>query len=357
MRLGYREFLAFTIAVALVALLPGCAAATPPPSSAAAVCTKMAAPYGSNRASGTASSPFRTVQRLLDALRAGETGCLLAGSYYGDIKFTHGGRSGAPVTLKSAPGRVARIVGRLWIPEGSNYVDVDDLRLDARNDLPSPSVDSADDQFLGDDVTNQHTDICFDLGDGEYGAASKTLIAYDRIHACGSLPPGNHEHGIYVADATNTTIEWNLIYDNADRGIQLYPDAQDTTIDHNVIADNGENFDFSGDEGTASDNADVYDNIIADPASATNIYSWYPLGSPLGTGNVLQDNCVYGGSPAIDTSGGGFTPQDNLIADPEFVNAAAFDYGLRASSQCLPRTGNIEAAVDHYDLAVGGGAR
>ncbi len=53
-------------------------------------------------------------------------------------------------------------------------------------------------------------------------------------------------------DATDTTIEWNLIYANADRGIQLYPNAEYTTIDHNIIDDNGEGILFAGDDGTAS---------------------------------------------------------------------------------------------------------
>ena len=88
------------------------------------------------------------------------------------------------------------------------------------------------------------------------------MITHSRIHGCGVLPANNHEHGIYVDDAIGTRIEWNLIYDNADRAIQLYPNSQGATIDHDVIDDNGEGIIFSGDNGMASSNNDVYNNLM-----------------------------------------------------------------------------------------------
>lgn len=101
----------------------------------------------------------------MNSLRPGQTGCLRAGTYYGDVRFPRGGRAGTPITLMSAPGESATIVGRIWIPKGSDHVRVTGLHLDGRNaaDLPSPGVNSADDGFVNDDVTNHHTGICFEL--------------------------------------------------------------------------------------------------------------------------------------------------------------------------------------------------
>src|SRR5205807_9016618 len=138
------------------------------------------------------------------------------------------------------------------------------------------------------------------------------------------------DHGIYVDDAINTRIEWSLIYDNADRGIQLYPNAQGTTIDHNVIDDNGEGIIFSGDNGMASDGNEVYNNLLTGATIRHDVESWYPNGNPLGTGNVLHDNCVWGGREgAIDTSGGGFTATHNLNVNPQYVDATRHEYRLR----------------------------
>ena len=63
----------------------------------------------------------------------------------------------------------------------------------------------------------------------------------------GPLPSTNKDHGIYVTNAKDTVIRDNWIYDNVDRGIQLYPDAQHTRITGNVIDGNGEGVVFSGD--------------------------------------------------------------------------------------------------------------
>jgi parallel beta-helix repeat protein len=321
---------------------------------AAVSCDLVASPSGSDSASGSVGAPFRTVQKLVDSLSAGQTGCLRAGSYVEDVSVRGGGSAGAPVTLTSYPGESATIVGRFWIARGADYVTVSGLGLDGRNgdDLPSPTVNANHATFSGDDVTDEHTAICFDLGSESYGTADGTLITKDRIHGCGVLPAANHDHGIYVADATNTRIEWNLIYDNADRGVQLYPDAQNTTIDHNVIDSNGEGVIFSGDDGSASDNTQVYDNLITNSQVRHDVESWYPSGNPVGSDNRVHDNCVHGGAEGtIDTADGGFTAQNNRDANPEYVNSSAGDYHLKSSSPCLAITGDIAAAVNGTPIA------
>ena len=79
------------------------------------------------------------------------------------------------------------------------------------------------------DITNHHTAICVHLARYSDGPVPRdVVIERNRIHDCGELPATNLDHGIYVARPTTTMIRDNWIYDNADRGVQLYPDAQDT---------------------------------------------------------------------------------------------------------------------------------
>ena len=94
--------------------------------------------------------------------------------------------------------------------------------------LPSPTVNGDNIVFQDNDVTNRHQGICFNLGNASYGRAVDVTIQRNRIHDCGLLPANNHEHGIYLSYSDNTRILGNTIYDNADRGVQLYPDAQRT---------------------------------------------------------------------------------------------------------------------------------
>jgi parallel beta-helix repeat protein len=314
---------------------------------AGATCDRVASPTGSDSAQGTPAAPFKTAQRLVKSLQPGQTGCLRAGTYSENVMVSNSGTANAPVTLTSYPGETATIVGRFWISRGANYVTVDSLNLNGvnQNMLPSPTINADHATFSNDDVTNGHTAICFLLGSA-WGSADSTLIFRDRIHDCGIMPPQNHEHGIYVESASNTRIEWNLIYDNADRGIQLYPDAQSTIVDHNVIDGNGENVDFSGAGGLSSSNANVYDNIISNAAVRSDVVSWYPAGTPAGRNNILQNNCIWGGRMGtIDSSNGGFTSLGNVIGNPQFVNSAAHDYRLMPNSPCMGRTGDIALAI------------
>jgi parallel beta-helix repeat protein len=338
--------------ILLVVVSAACVIALPKAASDAAAvtnCDLVASPSGSDSAAGTVSAPFQTAQKLVSSLTPGETGCLEAGTYNENVTFRAGGTAAAPITLTTYPGQTATIVGRVYVAEGANYVTVSGLDLDGVNPsrLESPMIDANHVTFSYDDVTNDHTGICFGIGSATWGWATDTLITHDRVHDCGQLPATNLQHGFYIGGATDTTIEWNLIYANADRGIQLYPEADYTTIDHNIIDDNGEGIIISGADGAASSYTNVYDNIISDANVRHDVESYWPAGNPMGVGNTVHDNCVWGGvEGTIDTSSGGFTAYGNLTVNPEFVNAADHDYETSPTSPCLALVGDVQAAVD-----------
>ncbi len=338
-------------AILLAAVSAVCVTALPGGASGATTttCDLVASPSGSDSAAGTAAAPFQTAQKLVNSLAPGETGCLEAGTYDEDVTLRHGGTAGAPVTLTSYPGQTATILGRLYVAEGADYTTITGLDLDGANPqlMESPTIDANHVTFSYDDVTNDHTGICFGIGSATWGWSTDTVITHDRVHGCGQLPATNLQHAFYIGGATDTTIEWSLIYDNADRGIQLYPEADGTTIDHNIIDDNGEGILIAGAEGVASSYTNVYDNIISNANQRHDVESYWPAGNPVGVGNTVHDNCLWGGREGtIDTSSGGYTAANNLTVNPEFVNEAAHDYELSPSSPCLALVGDVQAAVD-----------
>ena len=340
-RLGIPTLGILTVTLALVLSATGYGA-TPS-------CDLYASPSGSDSAAGTLSAPLGTVQRLADSLSRGEVGCLREGVYEGsgpagdpfrELKITRPG-----ITLTSAPGEEATISARLWIARGADGVTVSELRLDGANsrDLPSPTVNADGAVFSHDDVTNGHTSICFAVGSPAWGRARNTVIEENRIHACGQLPAFNHDHGIYLSAADDTVIRGNWIYDNADRGIQLYPDAQRTVITGNVIYGNGEGVIFSGDDTVASSGTQVSGNVIADSRVRRNVESYFPAGAPVGTDNLVSSNCIHGapgsyyGGPdgsGVDSSQVGFTATGNVNRAPEFADASAGDFRLVPGSAC-----------------------
>jgi parallel beta helix pectate lyase-like protein len=300
------------------------------PSSSA--CDKVASPRGSNRNRGTATRPYATVGKLANSLRPGQTGCLRAGVYKGRVKVRRGGREGAPTTIRSAPGDRATVLGRLHVANSANHVVIRQLFLDGRNRarLPSPTVNGNNVVFRANDVTTGHTTICFLLGSKEYGRAVHTVIERNRIHHCGQLPPTNHHHGIYVEASNGARIADNWIYDNADRGVQLFPDAQQTHVTRNVIDGNGEGVVFS----RKSAGNVVERNVISNPVVRYNVEDFELSGG----GNVARSNCLWS---ARHPGHAGIQPEievqitENLVTEPAYMNRDAKDFRLPSDSPCF----------------------
>ena len=306
---------------------------------------------GNDSNPGSQIAPWRSLSHAASTVTApGSTVMLMAGTYTEDIKIIKGGVAGAPIIYESYPGQTATIVGRLWIAQGADYLTIQNLTLVGNpnnpNDLPSPEVNANHVTIANDDISNAHTAICVGVGsDGPvYGTGNYVIITGNRIHDCGVLPAINHEHGIYVEDATNLVIADNQIYNNADRGIQFYPDTAGSVIDqvdvyHNVIDGNGEGILFSGNNGSSASNISVHNNLITFSTIRNNVESYYPSGTNPGTGNLVQSNCIYGGARdsgngGTDTSSGGFSLVNNIVTDPLYINRAAQNYSLQTGSPC-----------------------
>lgn len=337
---------------AAVALAQGSASRGVPPAPLVGLppisCTRYAAVTGSDRGAGTAKHPYRTVTALVNSLKPGQTGCLLAGTYRENVSIRHGGTDGRPVTLAGAPGGLATVLGTFWVATGADHVVVRDLELDGRSAsrLPSPQVNGNDATFFRVDVTDEHTGICFLLGGSPatYGVPHGTTIARSRIHDCGTLPPSHLEHGIYIAHAVETTIVDNDVYDNADWGLHLYPDAQSSNIQFNVFDGNGDGAIIAGTGDTASSDNTIARNIFSnsidkgDGSAGSSSYG-YNLTSywsgRVGSGNLVAQNCFWHGANGnVYTSNGGFVLRDNRVGNPRYVDRPAKDFRVGRGSPC-----------------------
>ena len=192
----------------------------------------------------------------------------------------------------------------------------------------------------GNTITNHHRGICVQVSRWYSGPRPRgVVIERNRIHDCGELPATNHQHGIYVAHAIGTVIRDNWIYDNADRGVQLYPDAQHSRVIGNVIDSNGEGIVFSGAGSEVSSHNLVEGNIISNSKVRWNAYSGAP--GPTARGNVVRHNCVHARKRSSYDSHGGvekpsrnFAARHNRVANPRFAHARGGNLRLRAGSRC-----------------------
>lgn len=296
---------------------------------------------GSDAGAGTAADPWRTIGKLVGVWQAGWVGCV-SGSFVEDVSIFRGGTSTAPVTLRSRPGTRASIRGRVWVARGADFVVVSNLRLDgraindtARDSLPSPTVNARGTMLLDNDISNAGTRVCMVLGSIRgYGAALAPTVAYNRIHDCGRRGANTH-HGIYMESTRYARIAWNAIFDNADRGIQLYPDAQRSLIVGNVIDGNGTGIIFSGAEGFASSRNLVLRNVIANSESRNNLEHYWELPGRVGAGNIAARNCLGGarqGNVAVPVRG--YAARANYRGVLRFRARAAGDLRPLRNSGC-----------------------
>ena len=336
------------VALVVAGLGLGCGSAEPQPTpqpggvgpSPRVACDLYAAADGSDSGPGSRSRPFRTAEELARALHRGQTGCLGGGTYsFSVLQLTTPG-----VTLAPYQDEAVTLEGEINVLPAGEDSTIEGLKLDgAGGDSTIGPRIYADGVVLRDnEITNEHTGICVHVTQYYNDPPPQgVVIERNRIHDCGVLPATNHEHGIYIAHAVGTVIRGNWIYDNADRGIQQYPDTQGSTIAGNVIDSNGQGVNFGGDDsGQCSNNNLVQDNVIANSTLRWNVYSGAQ--GPDCTGNVVRDNCVYAsnGNDFYNSDGGvephsrSFNASENVIANPGFVDAGGGDYTLSPKSEC-----------------------
>jgi parallel beta-helix repeat protein len=289
---------------------------------------------------------------FMAALGPAETGCLRGGVHEVDDVAA----IAAPdVVLTSAPGESATLAGRLWIKHCAERAVVEDLTLDGSNPegKPSPTVNADGATLRGNEISNDHSAICVSVNNYSGEPPPRGVVIENNvIHDCGLLPATNHQHGIYVANAQDTVVRGNVIYGNADRGVQLYPDADDSVVTGNVIDGNGEGVIFGGGRSSSSDDNLVANNVITGSTIRWNIQAHWQ--GPVGSGNVARDNCVwasqdgyYGGEP----EGSGIQDMDgaraggNVVADPGYANPSAGNYRLNPNSPCVDVLGGKQPQV------------
>jgi parallel beta-helix repeat protein len=298
-------------------------------------CAPAAVTHSSRGCTKTLVAGQGSLNRFAAHLRPGAVGCL-RGMFHHPLRIHNGG-----YRLRSAPGSRATIDGLVSFTRTAHDVVLARLTLRSPH-TPNVRINGTRITIRRSAITNRHTGICISIGGGfeRWGMAHGTKLLRNRIHDCGRLPVTNHDHGIYVEGSIGAVIADNLIYDNADRGIQLYPNARDSVITNNVIDGNGEGVAFGsapagGEYSTAyaSSGNLVARNIISNSRKRHNLESWW--GGPVGTSNLARENCLWNGAQGnIDLTAGGFLALGNVVAKPGFVDAQAGDFRLEPGSPC-----------------------
>jgi hypothetical protein len=330
----------------LLVLLSGllACAAFAGPASAATSCTLYASPTGSDASgTGTPSSPLGSVAGLDWALKPGQTGCLLAGTY-GSISTVHNlgnnGTATGQITITPAPGQSAKIVGLVEL-EGS-YTTLSGLTIDGSNNLysaqrsgtncPYPvsnglEIDGHNDIFENNDFFQSVASLRGNgIGLGWNHPADDTIIRDNRIHDLGQCMA--YDQMIYLAHGDGVQIYDNWMWNDPHGwGVQLYPAASNAHIHDNVIDGAGSGFVLGGSSQVSGNTIDH--NIILNPTGLPDAGVQRGVGVStccgLGSGNSFTNNIV-AHSPGGIADASGITLSGNTTQAPALADVATHDY-------------------------------
>jgi hypothetical protein len=348
--LSFPKLLLGALLVCVLATTTGLA--NPGSAHAATSCTKFAAPTGSDSCAGTAASPFLTPQKLVDSLTAGQTGCLRGGTYsLSELRFTRAGSSGAPITLTSAPGERAKLVGGyINVTNPASWVTISDLTIDATDAAQNAvQIMSSNVVFERNDLTNRARPVtfgrlkgCMHLGwNGGSATAVNPIIRLNKFHDCGDPANGNKDHSIYYERVQGGETTDNVFVNTAAFAIHLYPNANGHRVAHNVIDGTGQSGAIFASQNSFVSSNNVFEQNIVTGSRNYAITSYW--GGGTGTGNVARNNCWTAGGSGM-TGGSGYAISGNVTADPQYVDKAARDYRLKSGSPCLAVVGYDSAA-------------
>jgi Right handed beta helix region/Protein of unknown function (DUF1565) len=303
-------------------------------------------PSGSDSNPGTLTSPWKTIQKSLNTLRAGETALVRTGTYAESIVMQRAGSALAPITVKNYPGEKPVIQ-----PKGTTSMDYP-VRITAGAAffrlqgfvIENGPLDGTVNVYISDGGQSQPQaahDIELSGNEIRNGMGTGLLVAprTNNVQIVGNLVHHNgigtvHQHqGLYF-QGQNGLIANNVVYDQPN-GFGIQVRGEDTAIAANnvIVTGNtsvGNSLAGFVIENTAA-NVTVVNNVSAFNGTY-GIFGYYCCGSNQ-PGNVAYNNLLYSnGSGAtrnssgtvVDFSGG------NLTGDPLFANRGADDYHLLA---------------------------
>jgi hypothetical protein len=322
------------------------AATLTPTASAASGCDRYASTTGSDTSgTGALNHPLASVEALDGALKPGQTGCLLGGTY-GSVsstqRMTTNGTAGQPVTITSAPGQQAKVVGLIEV-EGA-YTTVADLSIDGSNNLYASrrsgtncaypvsnglEIDGAGDVFENNDFYQSVASLRGNgIGIGWNHPADNAIIRANRIHDLGQCQA--FDQMIYLAHGTGVQIYDNWMWnDRHGWGIQVYPGASGAHIYDNVIDGAGSGIVLGGSTQVAHNAIDH--NVIMDSTGLPDAGLAQGVGVStccgLGSGNSFTDNVVFN-NPGGIASASGVTLNGNTTAAPNLADTTSHDYRM-----------------------------
>ena len=313
--------------------------------------TYYVATTGSDSNSGTASQPFRTIQKAADIVQPGDAVYVRPGDYGGGSHGVHTRRSGtatARIRFVSSTKWAAKITATRtgWLND-ANYVDVEGFEISGVQSLWGIVNWNSNFRAINNHVYDiaMTSSFCNRSGSGGAGidnaggGTTGNEVTGNLIHHIGLniCPQGVGAHGIYHV-SSNSIIANNLVHHVRSWGIMSY---NPSSPPRNVL---------------------IYNNIVYNVVRGGGIAAYWV------TDHKIYNNTVYNNPTGIATSGstihvinnisypnalqikGSGTVSNNLVGtNPKFVNASANDFHLQSSSPAINAGAPVTKVITDFD--------
>ncbi|MBI1171360.1 hypothetical protein GC209_08165 [bacterium] len=361
---------------------------------------------GSDTASGTATSPFRTINEALSAnLKPGDEIIVRPGTYNETLNIAKGGSAAGDVTIHSeVPGQalIRPTTGYDAIDVNANYVTIEGFdiagakgdgiqannvhHITVRNNISHGNGESGIQFNYSDFITVEGNETYGNASSGWFSGISiyenrnitgdttttgyrtivRNNISHDNVTHAGEHTDGNGiiiddfqstQNTAYQAYNYATLVENNLVYGNGGKGVQVtWSDhvtvSGNTAYHNNVDLANtgtwrGEISNAQSSNNTFVNNIAVADSSISgNTAFDNNSYSGYVNKNVIFDNNLLFNGIA--GQNSFRNDGGNAiatTGNQNLIGvNPLFVDAAHGNFELSSGSKA------IDAGTDAFGL-------
>ncbi|MGH7568305.1 MAG: choice-of-anchor Q domain-containing protein [Gemmatimonadales bacterium] len=354
----------------------------PPPPPPPPQGTYYVSPTGSDANSGSATAPFRTIQRAADVVNPGDVVVVDDGVWTDDdgsgmvVQVNRGGTPSAWVTFRSRNQWGAKLDGEngrtalgFELNNGVGYVRIEGFDLYGFANVGSPVTGRGsgsainlydgghDSEIIGNHI--HHIGNVCTLSTNTNGQTAifiqvpNVTVDGNVIHDIGRFFPGENgcsysstfrgyqtlDHGIYLngnpPGAHGAVIRNNIFYNTRHGwGVQFYPDPlSNIQVLNNTFAYGNPNKNYTHItlHADVSGGSRIANNIFYNPEGGQ------PIHIPSFSGTItISDNLTTGSAMTDDIPPAGMTLTNNwLNTDPLFVNPSLGDFRLQAGSPAI----------------------
>jgi hypothetical protein len=293
--------------------------------------TFYVATNGSDSNAGTLAAPWRSIQKALSTLSAGQRALVRGGTYTENLYASRAGTAAAPITVEAYPGERAVVASAgghpLEIASAAAYLRFKGFVIQGHPGTSGGNVD-----IYGHHVELSWNEITLGRDQGVYSdeGSHHAQIVNNRIHDNGEGVI-HQSHGIYL-QGNDHLVANNVIHDHPEGfGIQVYDRNSRSIVTGNTVTGAGHSGIVVGGSGGV-DNVHVHNNVFA-----FNAHYGVSHDSTCPTTSVADHNVLYGngwgatqaGCSGLSYAGG------NRTTDPLFANYAARDLHLLSGSPAL----------------------